>query len=1087
MFITGDQSVQSAAAKAPPPPPSTEGTVTHTVKSGETVGELSERYGVSEKQILAANPQVRHPDDLSDGQEISIPVADNGGQTPTQTQVHPGDTLTAIAKSHGVSVSALATANGITHPNQVRAGTQLWIPVKGSPEAGVANSANPFQQQIAAVDASVKQYQSAHSPTQRQAASAAVTQSVEQELSARASAELPRGQLPSDSQLASYGTAITSRYANNAGLTQAIQHGVSNEAAAVRTSDTLKQVEAAQQALQHAGPHASQTAKSQLEGNLTAAQNELLSQTEREVQTRAGLGTGQLPSAAQIQQYGTVIAQRYAGDPTAAKAVSAALQTVPSDVEAQKLVAQARSVSDPNKALTNLNQAYTKASAPVQQRILAQAGTQTILKAAAAEQMQPLSQAQHAQGDFLQQGWDVRQSLQNLDKSASQLDPTLAAGLVQQALPQLDQFNSLYAKEYGGAGIASDPLHIGASSVATVMDLSGRIAGTAQGAQDVAHLAKLGFWNNSTVSNALYGGASAAYPEAVARLEISQGQDPTNVLSIIQEGVQADQQRVKGDVQALGQHNEELSWLIQNVGPSMTSSQLQTAISQYENQKGWSTQNTQLTQKVIADATTLTQNMKSLSSLAQAAPQATANLDVRGTLSASFNDPATSYGLTLAAGQNPGLYADSKGQSLLSTVSGLKLADQGRKTAQLIGSMYVRNMITTALSSNVNWRGADPLGEAQEVLNSLKSPALSNWMGVNDNTVWNSAVKIVQKNLVAPGDDQAVMQQKLGDMNQALDKLKALSSATPAGQLLRSVAVAYAFTNTVNSYQKFQSAEGAPDKTITGLETLTAAAGLLQKGANLANGFGLVKSGTLMSSFAKDTANGTISLVSGGLDLVEGIRSLSGFGEQQDIPDGVFSTMSGLGGVAYGASQFAEAGAFDAVGQGVFGVTGGSLAAGLGLVGVGVVAASVLGSAIYKQYQQDHQFEGATQSFLEGSGGFSSQAASALSHEDGLISGAGGASGVPFLAKYADMKHLSPTQLQGWLKTLSSSQLQTLDQCLLQTAADAHGNPANFTNGPEQEVPIINYSGGFSSVVPLNNTLGVFESNLKAGGVSLPG
>ena len=61
MFITGDQSVQSTAAKAPPPPPSTEGTVTHTVKSGETVGELSERYGVSEKQILAANPQVRRP------------------------------------------------------------------------------------------------------------------------------------------------------------------------------------------------------------------------------------------------------------------------------------------------------------------------------------------------------------------------------------------------------------------------------------------------------------------------------------------------------------------------------------------------------------------------------------------------------------------------------------------------------------------------------------------------------------------------------------------------------------------------------------------------------------------------------------------------------------------------------------------------------------------------------------------------------------------------------------------------------------------------------------------------------------------
>jgi LysM repeat protein len=41
--------------------------VTHTVKSGETVSELSTRYGVSEKQILAANPQLRDPDELSNG------------------------------------------------------------------------------------------------------------------------------------------------------------------------------------------------------------------------------------------------------------------------------------------------------------------------------------------------------------------------------------------------------------------------------------------------------------------------------------------------------------------------------------------------------------------------------------------------------------------------------------------------------------------------------------------------------------------------------------------------------------------------------------------------------------------------------------------------------------------------------------------------------------------------------------------------------------------------------------------------------------------------------------------------------------
>jgi LysM repeat protein len=1046
---------------------------------------LSARYGVSENKILAANPQMRHPDDLSPGQEISIPVADNGGQLPAQTQVHPGDTLTSVAKSHGVSITSLANANGISNHNLVRAGMSLWIPVKGAPEAGAATSANPFQPQISAVDSAVKKYQAAHTGAQQQAASASLTQAVEQELQTRAAAELPQGQLPSNSLLASDGTAIGSRYASNPGITRAIQQGVSNEGAAVRTSDAVRQVQSAQQALQLASPQASQSVQTQLNQNLTSAQQHLLSQVEQEVETRAGLPAGQLPSAAQVQKYGATIAQRYGADPAAAKAVHAALQTAPSDIQAQQIVAQARSAGDPTKALTTLNQAYTKASSQVQQRILAQAGTQTILKAAAARDTQPLDKLQFSNNNFFGQTAALEQSLRNLDGSAAHLDPTLAAGLVNQALPSLDHFNAQYAKQYGGSGIASDPLHVGAATVGTVMDLSGRIAGTSQGAQDVAHLAKLGFWNNGTVSNALYSGASAAYPEAVARLEIGKGQDPSNVMGIVQQGVEADQQRVKSDMQALGQHNAELSWLVQNLGPSMSPTQLQKAVTQYESQNGWNAKNNQLTEQVVADATTLTQNMKSLSGLAQADPKAAATLNVQGTISSAFNDPATSYGLTLAAGKNPGLYADSNGQSFLNLVSGLKLADQGRKTAQLIGSLYVRSMITKALNG-VDWNGSNPLGQAQQVINQLKSPALSNWMGVNDNTVWNSAVKTVSQNLVEPGDDQAAMDAKLGRMDQALNKLKALSASTPAGQLLRSVAVAYAFANTVSSFQKFQAAEGAPDKTINGLETLSAAAGLAQKGANLANGFGLVKSGTLMSSFAKDTANGTISIFSGALDLTEGIRSLGGIGEQQDIGDGVFSTMSGVGGIAYGASQFAESGIFDGFSEASFGVAGGTFAAALGLAGVGIVAASVLGSAIYKQDQADHQYEGASQSFLGAGGGYSAAAASALSHEGGLLSGAGGVSGIPFLVKYGAMEHLSTAQLQSWVNSLSPSQLNTLDQCLLQTAGDSNGNPANFTNGPEQKAVIPDYSGGIPAIITLTNTLGVFQSNLKSGGVPLP-
>ncbi len=46
----------------------------------------------------------------------------------TTTTVRPGDTLSAIAQRYGTTVSALAAANGITNQNQIYAGATLQIP-----------------------------------------------------------------------------------------------------------------------------------------------------------------------------------------------------------------------------------------------------------------------------------------------------------------------------------------------------------------------------------------------------------------------------------------------------------------------------------------------------------------------------------------------------------------------------------------------------------------------------------------------------------------------------------------------------------------------------------------------------------------------------------------------------------------------------------------------------------------------------------------------------------------------------------------------------------------------------------------------
>ena len=59
----------------PAPTPKPEPTpIVHVVKSGETLGKIAERYGVSVDQILAANPKIKNPDRIKLGDQITIPT-----------------------------------------------------------------------------------------------------------------------------------------------------------------------------------------------------------------------------------------------------------------------------------------------------------------------------------------------------------------------------------------------------------------------------------------------------------------------------------------------------------------------------------------------------------------------------------------------------------------------------------------------------------------------------------------------------------------------------------------------------------------------------------------------------------------------------------------------------------------------------------------------------------------------------------------------------------------------------------------------------------------------------------------------------
>jgi membrane-bound lytic murein transglycosylase D len=129
----------------------------YVIQKGDTFGSLAKKYGVSIKAIQQANPGVDSTR-LKIGQKINIPQKPPGGASPTSSTsgtVDPGtasaeplytvqksDTLTKIAKDHGVTIKALRAANSLK-TDQIKPGQKLKIPAKTAVASTPAAPAAP--------------------------------------------------------------------------------------------------------------------------------------------------------------------------------------------------------------------------------------------------------------------------------------------------------------------------------------------------------------------------------------------------------------------------------------------------------------------------------------------------------------------------------------------------------------------------------------------------------------------------------------------------------------------------------------------------------------------------------------------------------------------------------------------------------------------------------------------------------------------------------------------------------------------------------------------------------------------------------
>lgn len=116
------------------------GSSTYQLRFGDTLGSVARRFGVSVSALASANG-ISNPDRVQAGHVLRIPgpgAAPAASAVTAATHVvRQGETLGAIASRHRTTVAALARTNGLADPDRLRVGQTLRIGAPGGPPPGI--------------------------------------------------------------------------------------------------------------------------------------------------------------------------------------------------------------------------------------------------------------------------------------------------------------------------------------------------------------------------------------------------------------------------------------------------------------------------------------------------------------------------------------------------------------------------------------------------------------------------------------------------------------------------------------------------------------------------------------------------------------------------------------------------------------------------------------------------------------------------------------------------------------------------------------------------------------------------------------
>lgn len=142
-------------AQSPTQPAGQPTPVTYSVQAGETLSQIAKSHGVAMEDLMRVNG-IPNADAIYVGQELRLPL----GEAAAGVKVHevaPGEGLLEIAREYDMDIRAIMRANNIANPNGIVAGQELIIPDTLIPSSeAVAASADASQSSASAAAASAE-------------------------------------------------------------------------------------------------------------------------------------------------------------------------------------------------------------------------------------------------------------------------------------------------------------------------------------------------------------------------------------------------------------------------------------------------------------------------------------------------------------------------------------------------------------------------------------------------------------------------------------------------------------------------------------------------------------------------------------------------------------------------------------------------------------------------------------------------------------------------------------------------------------------------------------------------------------------